>query len=114
MAGYDKPCIGCGELIGYDHRFCPICGRISPFYDACPSCAAEIKRQWKRCSSCGRELYIACPSCGQMTYVTDKCDSCHASLVVRCENKLCGAQQFFQNTKCTECGKKFKNNGRRK
>ncbi len=113
MAGYNKQCIGCGELIGYDNRFCPICGRVSPFYDACPSCMAQIKREWQRCPSCGRSLYIACPFCAQKTYVSDKCDNCHAPLTVQCENKLCRSQQFFENQKCTECGKKIKHKGRK-
>lgn len=114
MAGYNKPCIGCGTFIAYDSKFCPTCGRNSPFYDACPSCMAEIKREWKRCPSCGRGLYIACPHCAQLTFVCDKCDSCHQPLTRPCENTLCGSQQFFQNVKCTDCGKKFKNKARRK
>lgn len=113
MAGYDKPCIGCGQFIGYDSKVCPICGRLSPFYDACPSCASEIKREWLRCPSCGRELSVACPSCGQQTFVADKCDACRQSLMIQCENKLCLAPQFFQNIKCTGCGKKIKKNNRR-
>ncbi len=108
MAGYDKACIGCGNLIGYDSMFCPICGRMSPFYDACPSCNAEIKRGWQRCSSCGRMLTIPCPHCGKPTFVGDKCDACGVSLMVTCPNKLCHAPQFFENTKCTACGKKIK------
>ncbi len=108
MAGYDKPCIGCGTLIGYDSKFCPACGRISPFYDACPGCNAEIKRIWQRCPSCGRELYITCPFCGQRTFVADRCDACKASLMVQCGNPRCGMPQFFMNTKCTACGKKIK------
>lgn len=109
MAGYDKPCISCGNFIGYDSKFCPVCGRLSPFYDACPSCNAEIKRGWARCPSCGRDLNITCPHCGAATFVADKCDACHASLMIRCEYKNCMAPQFFQNNKCTACGKKIKN-----
>jgi len=108
MAGYDKTCIGCGNLISYDSQFCPVCGRLSPFYDACPSCSAEIKRGWQRCPSCGRALTIACPFCGKPTFVGDKCDACGASLMITCPNKLCHAPQFFENTKCTACGKKIK------
>ncbi len=108
MAGYDKPCIGCGTLIGYDSNFCPVCGRLSPFYDACPTCAAEIKRTYQRCPSCGRELYVTCPSCGQRTFVADRCDACKASLMRQCANPRCGMPQFFMNTKCTACGKKIK------
>ena len=108
MAGYDKPCIGCGTFIGYDSQFCPICGRQSPFYDACPSCNIEIRREWQRCPSCGRNLYTVCPHCGQRTYVVEKCDMCHQSLMIKCENKLCQGLQFFENTKCTLCGKKIK------
>lgn len=114
MAGYDKPCIGCGSFIGYDSHFCPVCGRQSPFYDACPSCGAEIKRAWQRCASCGRELHIVCPHCGQPTFVGEKCDKCGQSLMVRCSNKLCQGMQFFQNEKCTLCGKKIKDKNRRK
>ena len=33
---------------------------------------------------------------------------CALGLMVYCENKRCGALQFFQNTKCTACGKKIK------
>jgi hypothetical protein len=28
--------------------------------------------------------------------------------MVRCENVRCGQMQFFQNSKCTACGKKIK------
>lgn len=108
MAGYDKACIGCGNLIGYDSKFCPICTRMSPFYDACPSCSAEIKRGWQRCASCGRMLTIPCPFCGKPTFVGDKCDACGASLMITCSNRLCLAPQFFENIKCTACGKKIK------
>lgn len=109
MAGYDKPCIGCGNFIGYDSKFCPVCGRLSPFNDACPSCNAEIKRGWLKCPSCGRDLNITCPHCGATTFVAERCDSCKGSLMIRCEYKNCMAPQFFQNNKCTACGKKIKN-----
>ncbi len=109
MAGYDMPCIGCGNFIAYDSKFCPICGWMSPFCDACPSCAAEIKRGWMRCPSCGRELNITCPHCKATTFVGESCDACHGSLMIRCENKNCLAPQFYQNIKCTACGKKIKN-----
>ena len=108
MAGYDKPCIGCNTLIAYDSRFCPVCGRLSPFYDACPACAAEIKRIYQRCPSCGHDLYVTCPSCGQRTFVAERCDACKAPLMVQCKNPRCGMPQFFMNTKCTACGKKIK------
>lgn len=108
MAGYDKPCMGCGNLISHDCRFCPVCGRLSPFYDACPECSAEIKRTYVRCPSCGRDLYIFCPFCGQRTFVAERCDACRASLMIRCDNKRCMAPQFFLNAKCTACGKKIK------
>jgi hypothetical protein len=29
---------------------------------------------------------------------------------VRCANSRCGEMQFFQNVKCTACGKKIKAN----
>jgi len=28
--------------------------------------------------------------------------------MIRCENKRCGELQFFENTKCTMCGKVIK------
>lgn len=108
MAGYDKPCIGCGAFIGYDSRFCPACGRLSPFCDACPGCHAQIQREWRRCPACGRDLYVACPFCGRSTFAGDKCDACGKPLTIRCANARCGSWQFFQNTVCTECGKKIK------
>jgi hypothetical protein len=40
--------------------------------------------------------------------VGDKCDACGAALMITCPNKLCHAPQFFENTKCTACGKKIK------
>ncbi len=107
MAGYDKPCIGCGSFIGYDSMFCPICGRQSPFYDACPNCACEIKRGYLRCPSCGMGLSVECPHCGNLTFVAEKCDECGKSLMIQCQNSRCNAPQFFQNKKCTACGKKI-------
>lgn len=107
MAVYKEPCRHCGTLIGQDSRFCPKCGSRAPFTDLCPSCLREIKRGDLACSGCGRPLHIPCPKCGKQTFVGDRCDACGASLLKPCLNKRCGEMQFFENTKCTACGKKF-------
>ena len=51
----------------------------------------------------------ACPRFGQWVFVGDDvCGSCGASLLIICPNKLCHQPQFFENTKCTVCGKRIK------
>ena len=47
-------------------------------------------------------------ACGQETFVQERCEQCGGGLMIRCENRRCGELQFFQNTKCTACGKKIK------
>ncbi|MCL2803206.1 MAG: hypothetical protein FWD29_04555 [Micrococcales bacterium] len=43
------------------------------------------------------------------TFVAEAaCQSCGATLMVTCPNRRCGQPQFFENTKCTACGKKIK------
>jgi len=108
MATYKKNCIHCGTLVDGDARFCPACGSQSPFIYQCPTCLHEIEKGQVRCSSCGRELYIVCPLCGGRTFVQEKCEVCGASLMIRCQAKNCGVLQFFENEKCTACGKKIK------
>ncbi|MDD3404193.1 MAG: zinc-ribbon domain-containing protein [Hespellia sp.] len=108
MAEYKKICIHCGTLIEGSSRFCPQCGSRSPFGYHCPSCLHPIQKGQQVCAGCGRTLYITCPFCGEQTFVDEKCEKCNRSLMVKCDNRRCGEQQFFQNTKCTSCGKKIK------
>ena len=107
MAVFLHPCRHCGKLIARDSRFCPGCGSNAPFLDLCPACLREIRREDAACSGCGRPLYIPCPQCGKRTFVGEKCDACGASLLKKCPNLRCGEMQFFQNSKCTACGKKL-------
>lgn len=109
MATYKQPCIHCGAMLERDARFCPACASASPFLYSCPSCLREIKKGQAVCSGCGRPLYIACPFCGEKTFVQDKCEACDKDLTLPCADKRCGVKQFFENTKCTACGKKLKN-----
>ncbi len=108
MASYKQTCIHCGTLVDRDVRFCPKCGSGSPFGYLCPACLRSIEKGQPLCSGCGRPLYIVCPHCGQQTFAGERCDVCGKGLMVRCENKRCGVLQFFENTKCTACGKKIK------
>lgn len=108
MSACKKPCIRCGRLLEDDARFCGGCGSRSPFFDSCPSCLREVKRQDALCSACGRALRVACPACGAMTFVQEACEACGAGLMKQCTNKRCGQWQFFENKKCTACGKPLK------
>ncbi len=107
MAIYKQPCRHCGTFLNRDSRFCPKCGSHSPFWDLCPACLREVDRSDICCSSCGRILHIPCPQCKAQTFVGDKCDVCEVSLLKKCPNPRCGELQFFENTKCTVCGKKL-------
>ncbi|HHW99276.1 MAG TPA: hypothetical protein GX738_06570 [Firmicutes bacterium] len=108
MASYKQPCIHCGAFIDSDARFCPSCQSGSPFGYHCPTCLRPIIKGQTICSGCGRSLYVACPHCGKRTFVQDRCEQCGRTLMNTCENPRCGALQFFENTKCTACGKKIK------
>ncbi len=108
MAFYKQPCIHCGQLLDSDARLCAKCGSHSPFGYACPSCLRVIEKGDAVCSGCGRPLYVPCPYCGEQTFVQETCEKCGKSLMVRCENVRCGQMHFFQNSKCTACGKKIK------
>ena len=108
MATYKQTCIHCGVLTDRDARFCPTCGSQSPFGYLCPTCLREIEKGQTLCAGCGRNLYIVCPICGGRTFVQEKCEVCSASLMIRCKDRRCGALQFFENEKCTACGKKIK------
>ena len=107
MSSYKQACMHCGNLIDRDSRFCPNCASMSPFVFLCPTCLRPIEKGQSICTGCGRPLYVACPACGQMTFVQERCEKCGAGLMVSCGNKRCGAVQFFQNAKCTACGKKL-------
>ena len=108
MAFYKQPCIHCGTFIEADSKVCISCSSMSPFGYSCPTCGRQIQKGQNLCSGCGRSLYIHCPSCDNQTFVQDKCEFCNTSLMIRCENIRCGTLQFFQNTKCTACGKKLR------
>ena len=110
MATYKQPCIHCGEMIERDCRYCAKCGSRSPFGYQCPTCLKPVERGNVLCSGCGRSLTAICPYCMNWTFVgSDKCDTCGKSLLINCENKRCGEKQFFENTRCTACGKPIKN-----
>lgn len=108
MASYKQKCMMCGTLIDRDVRFCPQCTTPNPFGYHCPSCLQSIEKGQSVCSNCGRPLYVYCIHCNKLTFVQDTCEACGRSLMFVCKNKRCGVQQFFQNTKCTACGKKIK------
>ena len=108
MASYKQPCMQCSTLIDTDVQFCPACGSMHAFGYHCPTCLKPIQKGQRICSECGRQLYVSCPHCNQQTFVQERCESCGKSLMFVCENRRCGVLQFFQNTKCTACGKKIK------
>jgi len=108
MASYKQPCIHCGELVERDAHFCPRCGSKSPFGYLCPHCRNPIQRGNMLCSSCSKPLMTNCPWCGGPTFAgAENCDRCGKTLLKRCGNSRCGDMQFFENTICTTCGKKF-------
>jgi len=114
MASYKQPCTNCGEMIERDSRFCPKCASRAPFGVLCPACLKPIKRGDAVCSGCGRMLTIACPFCSGQTFVGGgNCDACGKLIMIKCENKRCGEFQFFENTKCTVCGKVIKDGRKR-
>ena len=108
MASYKRPCIQCGAYIEPDSRFCPSCQSHSPFGYLCPVCLRPVEKSQTICSGCGRPLYTSCPASGKQTFVQGKCEQCGDALMIPCQNPQCGAPQFFENTKCTACGKKIK------
>ena len=108
MAEYKQPCIHCDTYIDRDARFCPKCGSNTPFGYLCPTCLKPISKDDMLCSGCGRNLRITCPVCDGDTFVGEKCDVCGVSLLIKCPNERCGQKQFYQNEKCTACGKKIK------
>lgn len=108
MAAYKQPCIHCGKLIESDARICIFCGSMSPFGYLCPSCSRPVSKGQAMCAGCMRPLYVTCPTCGKNTFVQERCEACGSGLMVYCENKRCNSLQFFQNTKCSVCGKKIK------
>jgi len=114
MAFYKEPCIHCGAYVDRDVRFCPSCGSRSPFGYQCPTCLITIKKGQALCSGCGRPLYVECPHCGGRTFVDSNCELCGKSLLIPCSNVRCQELQFFQNEKCTACGKKIKVNKKRR
>jgi len=108
MASYKQPCKHCGAFINRDALFCPKCGSRSPFVDSCPTCLYQVNRGDVLCAGCGRPLYITCSKCEKRTFVQDKCEHCGHDFMVQCPNKRCGSMQFFENKKCTACGKSLK------
>ncbi len=107
MATYKQPCVHCGEFIDRDARLCPKCGSRSPFGHLCPTCLRPIEKSQLVCAGCGRPLRVFCPACKKQTFVDERCEQCGAGLMIQCANRRCGALQFFENTKCTACGKKL-------
>ena len=90
----------CTEFTDWEVNFEPTCTEVGQKYRFCLECGTKIELLG--------ENEMICPSCGKNTFVQEKCEHCGAGLMVYCENKRCGALQFFQNTKCTACGKKIK------
>ncbi len=110
MATYKQPCFHCGTFIERDSRLCPHCASRSPFGYHCPNCLKDIARGDAVCAGCGRSLITVCPVCSGQTFAgSERCDTCGQPLMIRCENKRCGHLQFFENAKCTVCGKPLKN-----
>lgn len=87
-------------------------GAAAPFGYLCPACLRPIEKGQARCQGCGRVLYTVCPKCGSQTFVQEYCERCGAPLMRLCPNSRCGALQFFENEKCTVCGKKTKFNNK--
>jgi RNA polymerase subunit RPABC4/transcription elongation factor Spt4 len=108
MATYKQPCLHCGEFIERDSNLCPKCHSRSPFGYHCPSCFKPIQKGQAVCSGCGRSLYVTCPTCKAQTFAGERCEACGAGLMIHCTNPRCGELQFFENVKCTVCGKKIK------
>ena len=108
MATYKQSCVHCGVLIDRDSRVCPRCANRSPFGYHCPACLRAVEKGQRVCAGCGRPLYTVCPACGKRTFVQERCEHCGAGLMIRCVNKRCGELQFFENARCTACGKKMK------
>ena len=107
MATYKQPCIHCNQFIERDVNVCPNCNSRSPFGYRCPDCLLEIEKGQRVCSGCGRALYVTCPTCGQLTFADERCEKCGKGLMVYCTNPRCNELQFFENVKCTVCGKKI-------
>ncbi|MCL2782132.1 MAG: zinc ribbon domain-containing protein [Actinomycetia bacterium] len=96
-------------MIERDSRLCPMCASRSPFGYECPACLRPIARDQMVCSGCGRPLATTCPFCAKPVFAgSEKCEWCGQSLMIRCESKRCGNFQFFENVKCTACGKPIK------
>jgi predicted amidophosphoribosyltransferase len=109
MATYKKNCIHCNELIEGDSRVCSRCGSRSPFGYNCPTCLKPIQKGNEVCSACGRSLTTSCPYCNKEVFVgLETCDKCGKTLMIHCESNRCEALQFFENKKCTVCGKPIK------
>jgi hypothetical protein len=51
---------------------------------------------------------VICPTCGGRTFADERCELCNAGLMIHCSNSRCGELQFFENSRCTVCGKKIK------
>jgi RNA polymerase subunit RPABC4/transcription elongation factor Spt4 len=108
MATYKQPCIHCGAFIERDARLCPECASRSPFGYQCPTCLKPVTKGQPVCSGCGRALNVTCPTCGGQTFAGERCEACGSGLLMYCANLRCGQLQFFDNRKCTACGKKIK------
>ena len=109
MATYKQPCIHCHTLIDRDVRFCPNCGSQSPFGYLCPHLPAPNHEKSKSVRRLRTAAYgHLSPPAEKLRFVQETCEQCGQSLMIRCENRRCQAMQFFQNEKCTACGKRFK------
>ena len=54
----EKKCIGCGEMIGFNQKFCPKCGKNQEEKTGtfCPECGAELSPDIKFCDKCGHKM----------------------------------------------------------
>jgi len=68
----------------------------------------EVQKGQAVCAGCSRPLYIICPACRGRSFVQEKCEACGVQFMIRCKAKNCGALQFFENERCTACGKTIK------
>lgn len=74
----------------------------------CPDCEAEIKKNQKFCSKCGRQLAIFCKKCGETLEQEEKfCHKCGESQFIecpKCKIEIKPGQKF-----CPNCGEKLEN-----
>ena len=76
-------CSNCGEYVGSDNNFCPICGSkiIPEGMRECPDCQEIIDKGIRYCNECGYKLKPECPSCNQeVKFGLNFCPYCGSEL----------------------------------